>query len=82
MAEPDVLLPEEEGVAVGVAGEAQACVVVADGSDFFNRFHEVGGVTQAIEVERELSIFNGLCCWDWTEKATGREPWVRGSQQH
>lgn len=41
MAQADVLLPEEEGVAVGVAGESQARVVVADGPDFFNRFHEV-----------------------------------------
>ena len=36
-----VLLPEEEGVTIGVAGEPQACVVAADGSDFFYRFHEV-----------------------------------------
>lgn len=41
MAEADVLLPEEKRVAVGVAGEPQARVVVADGSDLFNGFHEV-----------------------------------------
>ena len=74
MAEADVLLPEEEGVAVGIAGEPQARVVIADGSDFFNGFNEVRGVTQAVEVERELSIFNGLCCRDCTEKTTGRGP--------
>lgn len=74
MAEADVLLPEEEGVAVGVAGEPQARVVVADGPDFFNGFHEVRGVPQAVEVEGELGVFDGLCCWDWAEKGTGEGP--------
>lgn len=73
MAQTNVLFPEEEGVAIGVAGEPQARVVVADGSDLLDCFHEVRGVPQAIEVERELSIFDGLCCWDWTERRQ-REP--------
>lgn len=71
MAQTDILLPEEEGVAVGVAGEPQARVVVADGPNFFNCFHEVRSVMQAIEVERKLGIFDGLCSWDWTEKWEG-----------
>lgn len=78
MAEADVLLPEEEGVAVGVAGEPQARVVTADGSDFLNGFNEVRGVTQAVEVERELSVFDGLCCGDCTEKTAGRRPVGQG----
>ena len=78
MAEANVLLPDEEGVAVGVAGEPQARVVIADGSDFFDGFNEVRGVTQAVEVERELSIFDGLCRGDCTGKTTGRGPRSQG----
>lgn len=84
MAEAEGTAPRRgSGVAVGIAGEPQARVVIADGSDFFNGFNEVRGVTQAAEVERELSIFNGLCCRDCTEKTTGRRaPGVRGFRQH
>lgn len=87
MAEANVLLPEEEGVAVGVAGQPQAGVVVADASDLFNSFHEVRCVPQAIEVERELSVFDGLCCWDWTggqreeAMAEGSGPWDPGREE-
>lgn len=70
VAEAEVLLPEEEGVAVGVAGQPQARVVVADGPDLLDGLHEVGGVPQAVEVERELSVLNGLRGGDCRETGT------------
>lgn len=41
MAQADVLLPEQEGVAIGVAGQPQARVVLTDDPHFFDGFHEV-----------------------------------------
>lgn len=59
MAQADVLLPEEEGVAVGVGGQAQPAGVAADGPHALDGLHELRRLPQPVEVEGEL------CVLDW-----------------
>lgn len=60
MTQAYVLLPEEEGVAVGVAGQALTAVVAADGTDTLDGLHELWRLTKPVEVEGKLCIFDGL----------------------
>lgn len=60
VAQADVLFPEQERVAVGVAGEALAAVVAADGPDALDGFHKLRRLTKAVEVEWELCVFDRL----------------------
>lgn len=66
MAQADILLPEEEGVAAGVAQHPMALgSLSADGPYALDRLHEVGCATQPTQVERELGELQRLGCWDW-----------------
>lgn len=60
MPQTDVLLPEEERVAVGVGGQALLAVVVADCSHALDGLHKLRGLSEPVEVEGELCVFDGL----------------------
>lgn len=60
MAQAYILLPEEEGVAVGVAGQALMAVVAADGPDTLDGLHKLWRLAKPVEVEGKLCIFDGL----------------------
>lgn len=68
VAQADILLPEEEWIAVRVAGHTQATVVVADVAHTLNGLHKLGCLTQPVEVEGKLCVFNGLCSRNWRMK--------------
>lgn len=63
----NVLLPEEEGVAVGVGREALPAVVAADGPNALDGLHKLRRLPEPVEVEGELCVFNGLSSWDCVE---------------
>lgn len=54
MSQADVLLPEEEGVSVGVVEHALAAELIADGPHTLNGLHKVAGLAKAVQVEGEL----------------------------
>lgn len=67
MTQAYILLPEQERVAVRVAGQALASVVAADGTDALDGLHELWRLAEPVEVEGKLCIFDGLgrrnCRW-------------------
>ena len=65
MAQADVLLPEKERVAIGVAGEPLAAVVAADGPDALDGFHKLRRLSEAVEVERKLCVFDRFSGGNW-----------------
>lgn len=67
MAQTNILLPEQEWVAVGVGGEALSAVVTADGSHALDGLHKLRRLPEPVEVEGELCIYNGLSGWNWME---------------
>lgn len=56
----DVLLPEEEGVSVGVVEHALAAELLADGPHALDGLHEVAGLAEAVQVEGELGELQRL----------------------
>lgn len=68
VAQADVLFPEQEGVAVGVRGQALPTVVAADSPHALNGLHKLWCLPEPVEVEGELCVFNGLSGWDCVEK--------------
>lgn len=60
VSEADVLLPEQEGVSVRVAGHALAAELLADGPHNFDDLHKVAGLAKVVQVERELSELQGF----------------------
>lgn len=64
MAQTNVLLPEEERVAVGVRGQALPTVVTADGPHALDGLHKLRSLPEPVEVEGELCVFDGLSSWD------------------
>lgn len=67
VAETDVLLPEQEGVAVGVGGQALTAVVVADFPYALNGLHKLWRLPEPVEVEGKLCVFDGLGSRNWTK---------------
>ena len=65
VAQADVLLPEKERVAIGVAGEPLAAVVAADGPDALDGFHKLRRLSEAVEVERKLCVFDRFSGGNW-----------------
>lgn len=65
MAQADVLLPEQERVAVGVGGQALSAVVAADGAHALDGLHKLRRFPEPVEVEGELCVFDGLSSRDW-----------------
>lgn len=61
MSQADVLLPEQEGVTVGVVENTFTGELLADGAHALDALDEVGRLPQAVQVERELSKLQGLC---------------------
>lgn len=61
MSQADVLLPEQEGVPVGVVEHAFTGELLADGAHTLNTLDEVGCLPQAVQVEGELGKLQGLC---------------------
>lgn len=70
MTKPNVLLPKQKWVTIWVAGDPQAGVVATDSSHFLNRLHKVRSFTQSVEVERKLSVFYGLSCWNYEKDSS------------
>lgn len=64
VAEADVLLPEQEGVSVGVVEHALAAELVTDGPHALDGLHEVAGLAKAVQVEGELGELQRFCSWD------------------
>lgn len=64
VSEANVLLPEQEGVSVGVIEHTLAAKLIANGAHTLDGFHKVAGLTKAVQVEGELSKLQGLCSWD------------------
>lgn len=60
VAKTDVLLPEEEGVAVGVGGQALTAVVATYGPHALNGLHKLRRLPEPVEVEGELCVFDRL----------------------
>ena len=74
VAQANVLLPEEEGVAAGVAQHPVALGgLPADGPHALNRLHKVGCATQPAQVEGELGELQRLGCRDWGGEHGQRE---------
>ena len=68
MPQADVLLPEQEGVSVGVVQHALAGELVADGPHALDGLHEVAGLPQAVQVEGELGELQRFGGRDWERK--------------
>lgn len=68
MAQTDVLLPEQERVAVGVGGQPLSAVVVADCPHALNGLHKLWRLPEPVEVEGELCVFDGLGSRNWTKE--------------
>jgi len=68
VAQTNVLFPEQEGVAVGVGGEALPAVVAADRPHALDGLHELRRLPEPVEVEGELCVFDGLSSRDWMER--------------
>lgn len=64
MAQTNILLPEEERVAVGVGGQALPAVVAADGPHALYGLHKLWRLPEPVEVEGELCVFDGLSSRD------------------
>lgn len=65
--EANVLLPEQEGVSIGVVEDALAAELVAHRPHALNGLHEVAGLAEAIQVEGELGKLQRLCSRDYDE---------------
>lgn len=74
MAQTNILFPEEEGVSVGVGGQALSAVVAANSPHALDGFHKLWSLPEPVEVEGELCVFDGLGCRDWMERQ-----WNKGS---
>lgn len=68
VSEPDVLLPEQEGVSVRVAEHALAAKLLADGPHTFDGLYKVAGVAKVVQVEGELSELQGFSSWNCKQK--------------
>lgn len=68
MAQTNILLPEQERVAVGVGGQALSAVVAADRPHALDGLHKLRRLPEPVEVERELCVFDGLSSRDWRER--------------
>lgn len=71
MSQADVLLPEEEGVSVGVVEHALAAELIADGPHTLNGLHKVAGLAKAVQVEGELGELERLGGWNCVERGGG-----------
>lgn len=71
VSEADVLLPEEEGVSVGVVEHALAAKLITDGAHTLDGFHKVAGLAKTIQVEGELGELQRFCCWDCKKDGEG-----------
>ncbi|TNN34445.1 hypothetical protein EYF80_055392 [Liparis tanakae] len=60
VAQPDVLLPEQEGVSVGVVQHAFAAKLVANGANALDGFHEVAGLAEAVQ---DVIYSDVISCW-------------------
>lgn len=64
VSEADVLLPEQEGVSVGVVEHALAAKLITDGPHALDGLHEVASLPKAVQVEGELGKLQRLSSRD------------------
>lgn len=68
VAQADVLLPEEERVAIRIVPDALAHELLTDRAHAFDSLNEIRGLPEAVQVEGKLSKLQGFSSRDWKER--------------